>query len=70
VIEELIRYLREAAQTCTSLVRICLHLTTTHGCEEIAHDLMGEHSARMTSDVRSRSGGNELVMAAVAAWLN
>jgi hypothetical protein len=40
VIEEIIRYLREMAQTCTSLARVCPHPATAHGLEEIAHDLM------------------------------
>jgi len=42
VIEELIRYLRQTAQTCTSLARVCPHLATVHGLEEIAHDLMAK----------------------------
>jgi hypothetical protein len=39
---DLIRYLREMAQTCTRLARACPHLATSHGLEEIAHDLMAK----------------------------
>jgi hypothetical protein len=39
---ELIRYLREMAQTCTRLARACPHQATSHGLEEIAHDLMAK----------------------------
>lgn len=39
---ELIRYLREMAQTCTRLARACPHRATSHGLEEIAHDLMAK----------------------------
>jgi len=42
VIEELRRYLRQTAQTCTSLARVCPHSATAHGLEEIAHDLMAK----------------------------
>lgn len=42
VIQELIRYLRETAQTCTGLARVCPHLATAHGLEEIAYDLMAK----------------------------
>jgi hypothetical protein len=39
---DVIRYLREMAQTCTRLARACPHLATSHGLEEIAHDLMAK----------------------------
>ena len=37
---EVIKYLREIAQTCTRLARACPHLPTSHGLEEVAVDLM------------------------------
>jgi hypothetical protein len=39
---EIIRYLREVAHTCTRLARICPHLETAHGLEEVAIDLMAK----------------------------
>jgi len=39
---ELIGYLRQMAQTCARLARACPHLATSHGLEEIAHDLMAK----------------------------
>jgi hypothetical protein len=39
---DLIRYLREMAQTCTRLARACPHLATSHGLEEVAHNLMAK----------------------------
>jgi hypothetical protein len=40
MIAEIIKYLRELAQTCTRLARTCPHLETSHGLEEVALDLM------------------------------
>jgi hypothetical protein len=37
---EVIKYLREIAQTCTLLARACPHLPTSRGLEEVALDLM------------------------------
>ena len=37
-----IKYLREIAQACTRLARTCPHLSTSHGLEEIAVDLMAK----------------------------
>lgn len=37
-----VTYLRELAQTCTRLARACPHLATSHGLEEVAHDLMAK----------------------------
>jgi hypothetical protein len=37
-----VKYLREIAQTCTRLARVCPHLSTAHGLEEIAIDLMAK----------------------------
>ncbi len=39
---ELIKYLRDLAQTCTRLARICPDLAISHGLEEIAVDLMAK----------------------------
>jgi hypothetical protein len=39
---ELIKYLRDLAQTCTRLARTCPDLATSHGLEEIAVDLMAK----------------------------
>jgi hypothetical protein len=39
---ELAQYLRQMAQTCTRLARICPDITTAHGLEEIAVDLMAK----------------------------
>lgn len=39
---EVIKYLRDLAQTCTRLAHTCPHLATAHGLEEIAHDLMAK----------------------------
>jgi hypothetical protein len=39
---ETITYLREMAQTCTRLARTCPHMATSHGLEEVAHDLMAK----------------------------
>jgi len=40
MLEELTKYLRDLAQTCTRLARVCPHGPTSHGLEEIALDLM------------------------------
>ena len=42
MIAELIRYLRESAQTCIRLARACPDLATSHGLEELAADLMAK----------------------------
>lgn len=47
MIEELIKYLRETAQTCTRFARACPHLSTSHGLEEVAHDLMAKANELM-----------------------
>lgn len=39
---EIVRYLRELAQTCTRLARACPDLATSHGLEEVALDLMAK----------------------------
>lgn len=39
---EIIKYMRDLAQTCTRLARACPHLATAHGLEEIAVDLMAK----------------------------
>jgi hypothetical protein len=39
---EVIEYLRQLAHTCTRLARVCPHLATAHGLEEIALDLMAK----------------------------
>jgi F420-dependent methylenetetrahydromethanopterin dehydrogenase len=40
--QELIKYLRDLAQTCVRLARVCPHLATSHGLQEIALDLMAK----------------------------
>jgi hypothetical protein len=47
---ELIRYLRETAQTCTRLACACRDQATSHGLEEIALDLMAK--AKELEDLR------------------
>ena len=42
MLEELIKFLRDHAQTCTRLARDCPHPPTSHGLEEIALDLMAK----------------------------
>jgi hypothetical protein len=42
MLEELIKYLRDLAQTCTRLARACPHPPTSYGLEEIALDLMAK----------------------------
>jgi len=37
---EIVKYLRELAQTCIRLARVCPDPATAHGLEEIATDLM------------------------------
>jgi hypothetical protein len=37
---EVVKYLRDIAQTCTRLAHACPHLPTSHGLEEVAIDLM------------------------------
>jgi hypothetical protein len=39
---EIIQYLRERALTCTRLARACPDLSTSHGLEEVALDLMAK----------------------------
>jgi hypothetical protein len=39
---EVVKYLRDLAQTCTRLARACPHSATSHGLEEIAVDLMAK----------------------------
>jgi hypothetical protein len=40
MITQLVKYLRESAQACVRLARTCPHLSTSHGLEELATDLM------------------------------
>ena len=40
MIAQLVKYLRESAQTCVRLSRTCPHLSTAQGLEELATDLM------------------------------
>ena len=42
MISDVAKYLRELAQTCTCLARVCPHLATSQGLEEIAADLMAK----------------------------
>lgn len=42
MISEIIKYLRETAQTCISLSRACTHRATAIGLEEVAADLMAK----------------------------
>jgi hypothetical protein len=42
MISDVAKYLRELAQTCTRLARVCPHLATSQGLEEIAADLMAK----------------------------
>jgi hypothetical protein len=51
MMQEVIKYLRDLAQTCTRLARACPHVATSHGLEEIALDLMAK--AKELEDVQS-----------------
>ena len=42
MIEEIVSYLRELAHTCIRLAHVCPHVTTAHGLEAIAADLMSK----------------------------
>jgi hypothetical protein len=42
MIAQLVKYLRETAQSRVRLARTCPHLPTSHGLEEIAADLMAK----------------------------
>lgn len=42
MISEIIKYLRETAQTCVSLARACPHRATALGLEEVAADMMAK----------------------------
>ena len=42
MISEIIKYLREIAQTCISLARACPHRATALGLEEVAADMMAK----------------------------
>lgn len=42
VIEEIVQYLRDTAQTCIRLARVSPDLATARGLEEIAQDLMAK----------------------------
>lgn len=44
MVREIIRYLRDIAQTCTRLARACPDLATSRGLEEVALDLMAKAS--------------------------
>lgn len=42
MISEIVKYLREAAQTCVSLARACPHRATALGLDELAVDMMAK----------------------------
>jgi len=42
MISEVTKYLRQMAQTCISLARVCPHRATALGLEEIAADMMAK----------------------------
>lgn len=42
MISEIIKYLREIAQTCVSLARACPDRATAVGLEEVAADMMAK----------------------------
>jgi hypothetical protein len=42
MIPETVKYLRDLAQTCIRISRVCPHPATAHSLEEIAADLMGK----------------------------
>ncbi len=42
MLQETVNYLRDIAQACTRLARVCPHLPTVHGLEEVAVDLMAK----------------------------
>ncbi|HEX4408056.1 MAG TPA: hypothetical protein VH206_04705 [Xanthobacteraceae bacterium] len=42
MVHEMTTYLRDIAQTCIKLARVCPHPGTAHGLEEVAADLMNK----------------------------
>ena len=42
VIAQFVKYLRETAQSCVDLARVRPHLSTSHGLEVLATDLMAK----------------------------
>ncbi len=42
MIPDIVKYLRDLAQTCIRVARACPHNTTSHSLEELAADLMGK----------------------------
>lgn len=40
MIAQLVKYLRESAQTCAGLAAACPHMSTSQGLEQLATDLM------------------------------
>jgi len=42
MIAQLVKYLRESAQSCVDLARGCPHLSTSQGLEDLATDLMAK----------------------------
>lgn len=42
MIPEIVKYLRDLAQTCIRISRACPDAATAHGLEEVAADLMGK----------------------------
>lgn len=42
MISDVTKYLRDLAQTCIRLARVCPHAATAHGLEEVAADLMNK----------------------------
>lgn len=42
MITDIVKYLRELAQTCTRLARVCPDLATSQGLQAIAADLMAK----------------------------
>ena len=42
MIAQLVKYLRESAQSCVELAAACPHLSTSQGLEQLATDLMAK----------------------------
>ena len=42
MIAQFVKYLRETAQSCVDLARVRPHLSTSHGLEVLATDLMAK----------------------------
>ena len=50
MLQDITKYLRDLAQACTRLARVCPHRATANGLEEIAIDLMAK--AKELEDVQ------------------